>query len=119
MNTVFLFTIVVLPFATRVLGERGASSFGTVFYAVTVAAVGLSMLGLLRVVRRHGAVDPDADPAWPARMIRGILVPVCAFVVSIPIAFFASDVVKYLWVPLWLVFEFVVGAYQRLRGRHT
>ncbi|MFD1047764.1 TMEM175 family protein, partial [Kibdelosporangium lantanae] len=40
MNTVFLFTIVVLPFATRVLGERGASSFGTVFYAVTVAAVG-------------------------------------------------------------------------------
>lgn len=117
MNIVFLFTIVVLPFATRVLGERGTSSFGTVFYALTVVAAGLSMLGLLRLVRRHGVVDPDADPAWPGRMARGILVPVCAFVVSIPIAFVASDIVRYLWVPLWLLFEFAVNGYRRLRQR--
>jgi uncharacterized membrane protein len=65
-NMLFLFTIVVLPFATRVLGERGASPFGTVFYALTVAAAGLSLLALLWLVRRHGAVRPEADPEWPA-----------------------------------------------------
>ncbi|MET8760053.1 TMEM175 family protein [Lentzea sp. NPDC004782] len=114
-NTVFLFTVVTLPFATRVLGERGESTFGTVFYALAVTAVGLSLLALLWLVRKHGVVHSDADPEWPGRMARGILVPVSAFVISIPVAFVDNEIVRYSWVPLAWLIGLAVRGYLRLR----
>ena len=96
-NTLFLLAIVVLPYATRLLGEEGRSQVATVVYAVAVAGVGLSLLLLLRHARRHGLLRDGTPPRMPGDLTRGVLIAVFAFLASIPIAFVDTGAAKYSW----------------------
>jgi uncharacterized membrane protein len=115
-NMVFLFLIVVLPYSTRLLGEDGHFQVGTVVYAATVTALGLSQLGLLIVAHLGGLFRPDAGPA-PAALARGSLVPLLAFAISIPIAFADVSAAKWSWLWLALVFSGLARLDHRRRER--
>jgi uncharacterized membrane protein len=113
LNMLFLFAIVELPFATRVLGDDGPSQVGTVVYAVAVAAVGLSLLLLLWQVRRRGLLRADVPARMPGDMTRRIMVPVTAFVASIPIAFASTSAAHYSWLVLSMLGSVVLRVYRR------
>ncbi|HLT12230.1 MAG TPA: TMEM175 family protein [Micromonosporaceae bacterium] len=98
-NFVFLFLIVVMPFATNVMDETHGSKFGTVFYAATVCCVGLSRLEMLRHVRKVGCLRDDLTRQHTLNSIR-VTTPVVAFGLSIPIALVDPVVARYSWIVL-------------------
>ncbi|MGH3712632.1 MAG: TMEM175 family protein [Micromonosporaceae bacterium] len=100
LNMLFLFAIVLLPFATRLVGEEGRSQVGTVCYAGVVAGVGVSLLLLLRQVTRRGVFHPDVPPSMSRDLAWRTVIVVGAFAASIPIAFVSTFAAKQLW--LWL-----------------
>jgi uncharacterized membrane protein len=116
-NTLFLFSIVVIPYATRVLGDKGSTRFGTILYALAVAGVGLSLLLLLAVVVRGRMLRPGTPPRLVAQMTAGVLVPVGAFLLSIPLAFVNISLAKYCWLFLALLGRMVMRGYEALRSR--
>ncbi|HKT05881.1 MAG TPA: TMEM175 family protein [Rugosimonospora sp.] len=116
-NTLFMFTIVVLPFATRVLGEKNGTRFGTILYALAVVAVGLSLLLLLLIVLRGNLLRPGTPPALRVDMVRGVTVPIAAFLLSIPLAFVNVSLAKYSWLFLSVLAVFALRAYDALRRR--
>ena len=122
LNMLFLLTIVVVPFATRVLGETGRTGharptrFGPVFYAATIAAVGLSLLLMAVLAHRHGMLRPGTPPAVTGELTRGTAVPVAAFLASIPLAFVNVDLAKYSWLFLSVLAVFTLRTVRRIRG---
>ncbi|WP_444949680.1 TMEM175 family protein [Micromonospora ureilytica] len=112
LNLLFLFTIVVLPLATRLHREEGAEQVGVVAYATVVVAVGVSLLLLLWQLHRAGLLRPDAAPGTATGTARAIAVPVFAFAISIPIAFVSTAAAQYTWL-LPVVVLLVVRAYRR------
>ncbi len=86
-NLVWLFGIVITPFATRVLtGDEGFQVRFT-FYAVVQAMTGLSFVMVLRAVGRYRLLRPGS----PRRLVRDSSVQLLGmasmFVVSIPVCF--------------------------------
>jgi uncharacterized membrane protein len=116
LNNLYLLTIVLLPFATRVLGEKGTTQFGTILYAISVASVGLSLLLLLLLVVKRGLLRADAPRGIVGQKVRAMLVPLFAFPVSIPISFAGVDYAKYSWLFLSLLAIWAERVYKRLRG---
>lgn len=86
-NLLWLFAIVVTPFATRVLTADEAFTVPFVFYALVQVLAGCSQLMMQREIRRHELRAKDQDLA-PSRdgFIRTLAFVAC-FVASIPFAF--------------------------------
>ena len=87
LNMIWLFFIVVIPFAARVLA--GSNGFGVRFslYALVQVLIALTSLGLMRLLRTDGLLRPSAPPAPPHGSLRLLTVAVM-FAASIPVAFF-------------------------------
>lgn len=103
LDLVYLLWIVVLPFATRVLGADGRYAFGTILYAVVVALVGATFALLVRVCDRHGLVtasDTTTSDTTTRRLGLGSLAVAAVFLLSIPLAFWSTDGAKYFWLVL-------------------
>jgi uncharacterized membrane protein len=89
LNLIWLFTVVITPFATRFL-NGGGGGFGVrfAFYALTQVVGWLAILEISREGVAYGLLRPGT----PARLTSGdnqhILVMVVVFLISIPIAFF-------------------------------
>src|ERR1700744_850620 len=111
-NFTWLLTIVLNPFATKLLITSGSATparFG--FYAV----IQLVSAGILFLMLRHmsaAGLMPDAPPAVVRQMIMGSYVAMLAFGISIPV-FFATS---YGWI-LWIVIPLIAGRLLALR-RH-
>ncbi|MFY1618963.1 TMEM175 family protein [Micromonospora sp. WMMD736] len=112
LNLIFLFTIVVLPLATRLHRQEGAEQVGVVVYAAVVVGVGVSLLLLLWQLHRAGLLRSDAPPETVRGAARAIAVPVLAFAVSIPVAFASTTAAEYTWL-LPVVVLLVVRGYRR------
>jgi uncharacterized membrane protein len=99
LNLVYLLWIVVLPFATRVLGDVGDFAFGTAVYAISVALVGLSFAALAWYADRHGLVA--AEPGGDRRgAVSGSLTAAVVFLLSVPLAFLSPGGAKLFWLVL-------------------
>jgi TMEM175 potassium channel family protein len=116
LNMVWLFTIVVTPFATRLLTASGhptldthALRFG--FYALIQLMESAALFAMLKHITAHGQAPDVPRPVvnslgWQA------WIPMAAFGLSIPFFF----VITYAWV-FWFAVPIVVGRLRRLRHR--
>jgi len=113
-NTAWLLTIVLNPFATKLLTANGsldthALRFG--FYALLQVLESLALLAMLKHMTSRGQA-PDtpqsalADMSWQAWSL------VAGFGLSIPLLF----VTIYAWV-LWIAVPLAVGSLRQLRHR--
>jgi uncharacterized membrane protein len=99
LNLLYLLWIVVLPFATRVLGDLGQYAFGTAVYAITVALVGLSFAALAGYSIRTGLVTPAVSRERNNAVV-GSLVAAVVFLLSVPLALVSPDGAKFFWLLL-------------------
>jgi uncharacterized membrane protein len=117
VNMVWLFTIVLFPFATSLLHGQGGQSvtvhayrFG--FYALLELIDDAALILIARRMISASLHLPDVDPreitdaTWPC------IAAIVGFGLSIPVLF----ATKYGWV-LWVVGPLAVNQYRRLRRR--
>jgi len=116
-NLVFLFGIVILPYATRMIGSRGTFQVDTVVYASVVTLVGGSLMAAVWHSRAAGLLRSDV-PAWAiTAKLRGLAIPTFAFLVSIPISFGSTSLAQYSWLVLAVGTSLVLRLIDRLRHR--
>jgi uncharacterized membrane protein len=113
-NMAWLFTIVITPFATRLLTASGhptldthALRFG--FYALVQLLESVALLAMLKHITSRGQA-PDAPRAVVSTMGWQSWIPMAAFGLSIPFFF----VTTYAWV-FWFALPLVVGRLRQLR----
>lgn len=117
-NMMWLLTIALTPFATRVIVGDGAFASRFMLYAlVQVLAATFSLL-CLREIDRHRLLRPDAEAGVVALGYRRLTVMLVAFVVSIPLAF-VTQLAYLCWVaiPFVLRAEREIAALRRTRRR--
>lgn len=119
INMVFLFAIVIMPYATRLLNQDGAGQAGTVLYAATVALVGLSLLGSAWQAHRTNLYDPGSGERRFSDTIWRLAVPTAAFLISIPIAFVSTPAAEWSWLVTSVLLTRVVRILRRRARRHT
>ncbi|WP_092651735.1 TMEM175 family protein [Actinopolymorpha singaporensis] len=111
-NMLWLLTITLTPFATRVIVGDGAFAARFMLYAlVQVLAATFSLLCLLEI-QRHRLLRPGADKEALSRGYRRLTVMLVAFVVSIPLAFVTQ--LAYL---CWVAIPFALRAEQLIGPR--
>ena len=98
LNLLLLFFIAFIPFPTAVLGEYGNRT-ATIFYAGTMAAVGLTLAAIWWYSRAGGRLvaTPLSRPALRRGLLR-VLLPPLIFLLSIGLALWNADVAKFFWV---------------------
>ena len=113
----WLLTIVLNPFATRMLTTRGhqtldahALRFG--FYALLQVLASVVLLAMLRHLVSHGQA-PDAPPLAVTNMTWASYGVVLGFGLSIPV-FFATT---YGWL-LWIIIPALVARLRQLQHRN-
>jgi uncharacterized membrane protein len=116
LNMAWLFTIVVTPFATRLLTASGhptldthALRFG--FYALIQTLESVAQFAMLKHIDSRGEA-PDAPRTVVNALSWQTWIPMAAFGVSIPF-FFATP---YAWV-FWFAVPIAVGRLRQLRHR--
>lgn len=108
----WLLAQVLMPFATKVIGEDGGFEFRFVFYAI-VQVVALTLFLLMaRQIQRHHLYRADTPPELFGGVYRGLGTMIAAFAVSIPVAF-----VTHWSYACWIVIPLVAGLLFRLRRR--
>jgi uncharacterized membrane protein len=114
LTLAWLFTLVVTPFATRVITGNGAFQFRFGFYSVVqVAAVVLFALMSRDIERKHLS-RPDTPAAVHAHTLLRTVGFSTGFLLSIPISF----VTNYSYV-CWIIAPVAVRTIQRIRDRHS
>ena len=104
LNLASLFFVAFVPFPTAVLGDHGDTTAAVVFYAGTMAVLGIVMAAFwLYASRGHRLIAPDT----PASLIehttwRAFTVP-SVFLVSIPIAYIDPNAAEWCWLAIALV----------------
>jgi uncharacterized membrane protein len=98
LNLIALALVALLPYPTELLGLYGNTKVATVFYASTVAAVGLANNSLWWHAERAALIDPEVSPSFRRHAFaRGISLPI-VFVASIPVAFVDVTAAQIMWV---------------------
>ncbi|MEV6644769.1 TMEM175 family protein [Amycolatopsis sp. NPDC051371] len=106
----WLLTMVLMPFATKVIADDGGFEFRFVLYAlVQVVALALYLV-MTRQIQRHDLHRADTPPELFGEFYRGLGTMIAAFAVSIPVAF-----VTHWAYACWLVIPFVGNLLFRLR----
>ncbi len=98
LNLIFLFFIVLMPFAASMLGQYSYLPIGVAIYGLNVAATGLSIGALWWYAsRNHRLVDDDLDARIiQARNQTALIVPLL-FLASIPFAFLSPLIPPVIW----------------------
>jgi uncharacterized membrane protein len=97
LNLVYLGFVAFLPFPTGLLGDYEENPVAFVVFALSMAAVSLMELVVVRHVYRARLLRPGAPPGlwrW-TRIASGF--PVAVFVLSTPIAFMNTTVALLSW----------------------
>ena len=99
-NLAYLASIVFLPFPTSVIAEYPATTGSVVFYALSVAAVGLMAALLSWVARRPHLRLPEETGAGTARFVINSLPTPVIFLISAGVALVRPRLAMELW---WLI----------------
>ena len=98
LNLLFLMCIVVLPFATRVLGDYGNLPAAAAFYAGCMVATSLASSAIWIYARRRGLTRPTVAPetirSYTARSVATLLL----FSASTIVALFSPLAAQIVWV---------------------
>jgi uncharacterized membrane protein len=99
-NLVYLGLVAFLPFPTGLLGEYEANPITFVVFALSMAAVSLMELVLVRHALQAGLLRPGApEDVWKwTRLASGF--PVAVFILSIPIGFVNTTAALLSWLVL-------------------
>lgn len=116
LNMAWLFTIVITPFATKLLTASGSPTLDTHalrfgFYALIQLLESVAQFAMLKHIDSRGQA-PDAPRAVVNAMGWQTWIPMAAFGLSIPFFFVTKDA----WV-FWFAVPLVVGRFRRLRHR--
>lgn len=97
LNLLLLFVIAFIPFPTAVLGEMGNRT-ATIFYAATMAAVGLVMALIWWYTRAGNRLLNAPLPRHEFRRgLARVLLPPIVFLLSIGLAFWHVNVAQWSW----------------------
>ena len=86
-NMLWLLTIIITPFATRVVTSTGAFEIRFIFYATVQALAGVFSLLMIREIARSGVLRAVAPADLIGTFYQRVYVLIGVFVVSIPVAF--------------------------------
>jgi uncharacterized membrane protein len=110
LNLLFLGTIAFLPFPTELLnsGSHGASRAATIFYALAVAAAGLTELAIF-VYASHvkGLLVPGLPPAVVRYTTLRLMPTPAVFLLSIPLAYYSPNLATYFWLLILVLANFL------------
>lgn len=103
INLLLLLLVAFVPFPSAVIGENGNRT-GTIFYALTMIAVGLLAALLWWYAAAGGRLleRPLAPAPFWRLMFRSLIAP-AVFLLSIPLAFVDADLAKYAWIVIAVV----------------
>jgi uncharacterized membrane protein len=99
LNLLYLASIVLIPFSSKVLGEYGGTTAGVVVYAINLSATVLIGLWMAADAHRAGLAEAD-EPTWRSSFVRSAYIS-GVFLLSIPVAFFAPTVAQLMWLVLF------------------
>jgi len=97
INLFVLMGIAFIPFPTVVISENGNYT-ATVFYALTMGAVGLLLALLWFHATRSRLTAPDLPPALVRRGMTRTLSVSAVFLLSVGLASIHPDLAKYSWI---------------------
>jgi uncharacterized membrane protein len=101
INLLVLFFIAFVPFPTALLFEYPAQWITVVFYAGTLAAIGLSMLWLWHYgTQNHRLVQESMSLNLIRSIFRNMLITPVVFLLSILVALFDPNLAMYCWLIL-------------------
>jgi uncharacterized membrane protein len=105
LNIGFLMGIAFLPFPTSVLDSYPRQRLAVIFYAGSMALVGL-MKALLwyYASKRHRLVAPSLPPRLILSLTRRTLVPPLIFLISVAIAYFNPSLAELVWILIPICF---------------
>jgi uncharacterized membrane protein len=103
LTLLWLFVLVLTPFATRVLSGDGGFQVRFVFYAVVQAMAGLLWLLMILQVQRNNIYRSDTPPDLFRNAYFGTGGLAAGFLVSIPFAFFVPDQAFDFWIAVPIV----------------
>jgi uncharacterized membrane protein len=102
LNLCFLFSIVLIPFPSDLIGRYLSQEISIVIYAAMMAATGL-MLCLIwsHASSNHRLIDENLSNFRTRRLsIRTYIAPI-VFLVSIPVSVILGEFTPVLWVSVW------------------
>jgi uncharacterized membrane protein len=103
LNLLFLGTIAFVPYPTALLSAAGDQVPATVFYAASLAAVGLAEAAVwLYAIRIRELAMPTVSPAVRRWVLLRILRTPVIFLLSIPVAVIQPSLAKYLWLLIFV-----------------
>lgn len=109
LNLLFLMTIVFIPFPTGLISEYSHSRVALIFYAVSLAASGLTICLLMWYgVHNHRLVDMDVDRVEYRRFLFGYSNMAMIFLLSIAVSFWSVRGARYFWlliIPVDFLFD--------------
>ncbi|GAA4531604.1 TMEM175 family protein [Amycolatopsis samaneae] len=103
LNMLWLFFIVVSPFATRLDSEDSAFVLGPVFFAIVIAALALVLTAMAAHAARADLNRPGVPQRSGRSMIVGGLTAAGVFLLSIPVSFIHPSWGRYVWLSLVVV----------------
>jgi uncharacterized membrane protein len=103
LNLLFLGTIAFVPYPTALLSAAGDQVPATVFYAASLAAVGLAEAAVwLYAIRIRELALPGVSAAVRRWVLLRILRTPVIFLLSIPVAVIQPNLAKYLWLLIFV-----------------
>jgi uncharacterized membrane protein len=101
MNLAFLASIAFLPFPTSVIALYKATTAPVIFYALSVATVGLLQVGLILTARRPSLMREGEHRADTRRLVVRSLVAPAVFLASVGVAIRWPHAATYMWILIW------------------
>ena len=115
LTLLWLFVLVLTPFATHVLSGDGAFQVRFVFYAIVQALAGLIWVLMVFEIQRNKLYRPDTPPDLFRNAYFGTGGLAAGFLLSIPFAFFLSDYAYDLWIVVPVVTALARRRFSRKR----
>jgi uncharacterized membrane protein len=98
LNLLFLGTVAFMPYPTALLSAAGDQVPATVFYAASMAAVGLAEAAVWPyAIRIRELALPGVSPAVRRWLLLRILRAPMVFLLSIPVALVQPNLAKWPW----------------------
>jgi uncharacterized membrane protein len=100
-NLIFLGSVAFLPFPTSIIAKFPATTGSVIFYAASVALVGLFEIALILAARRPTLMRPGARRETTRWLLARALTPPAIFLTSIGVALVAPRWAQWLWILIW------------------